>query len=68
MVARASKIHVALSDKREFDARVIGADTKSDLAIIKIDSKKINNGKIGAITLKLADIYYKTFLVRFFVH
>lgn len=29
--------------------------------IIKIDSKKINNGKIGAITLKLAHLYYKTF-------
>ncbi len=38
VVARASKIRIALSDKREFDARVIGADIKSDLAIIKIDS------------------------------
>jgi len=40
VVARASEIHVALSDKREFEARVIGADIKSDLAIIKIDSKQ----------------------------
>jgi len=31
---------VALSDKREFGARVIGADIKSDLAIIKIDSEE----------------------------
>ena len=38
VVARASQIRVALSDKREFEARVIGADIKSDLAIIKIDS------------------------------
>lgn len=38
VIARASQIRVALSDKREFEARVIGADTKSDLAIIKIDS------------------------------
>ena len=38
VVARASKISIALSDKREFEARVIGADIKSDLAIIKIDS------------------------------
>ena len=37
-MARASEIHVALGDKREFKARVIGADMKSDLAIIKIDS------------------------------
>ena len=38
VVARASEIRVALGDKREFKARVIGADMKSDLAIIKIDS------------------------------
>ena len=40
VIAKAAKIHVTLSDKREFDARVIGADIKSDLAIIKIDSDK----------------------------
>jgi len=40
VVARASEIHVALGDKREFKARVIGADMKSDLAIIKIDSEQ----------------------------
>jgi len=40
VVARASEIRVALSDKREFNARMIGADTKSDLAIIKIDSEQ----------------------------
>ncbi len=40
VVARASKIHVILSDKQEFDASVIGADIKSDLAIIKINSNK----------------------------
>ncbi len=38
VIAKAAKIHVTLSDKREFDASVIGADIKSDLAIIKIDS------------------------------
>ncbi len=41
VVSRASKIRVALSDKREFEARMIGADIKSDLAIIKIDSNQI---------------------------
>jgi len=41
VVARASKIRVALSDKLEFDARMIGADIKSDLAIIKIDSDQV---------------------------
>jgi serine protease Do len=40
VIAKAAKIHVVLSDKQEFDASVIGADLKSDLAIIKIDSNK----------------------------
>ncbi|MBC8287734.1 MAG: Do family serine endopeptidase [Nitrospinae bacterium] len=40
VIAKAAKIHVTLSDKREFDASVIGADIKSDLAIIKITSGK----------------------------
>ena len=40
VIAKATKIHVVLSDKQEFDASVIGADIKSDLAIIKIDSSK----------------------------
>ncbi len=40
VIAKAAKIHVILSDKREFDASVIGADIKSDLAIIKIESDK----------------------------
>ena len=40
VVAKSTRIKVSLIDKREFDARLIGADIKSDLAIIKIDSKK----------------------------
>jgi len=40
VIAKAAKIHVTLSDKQEFEASVIGADIKSDLAIIKINSAK----------------------------
>ena len=40
VISKAAKIHVILSDKQEFDASVIGADIKSDLAIIKINSRK----------------------------
>jgi serine protease Do len=40
VIAKAVKIHVVLGDKQEFDASVIGADLKSDLAIIKIDANK----------------------------
>jgi len=39
VVSRATKINVTLSNKKEYQATVVGADVKSDLAIIKIDSK-----------------------------
>jgi serine protease Do len=38
VIGKAVRIKVTLIDKREFDARLIGADRKSDLAVIKIDS------------------------------
>jgi serine protease Do len=39
VVGGAEDIHVTLMDKREFTAKVIGKDAKTDLALIKIDSK-----------------------------
>jgi len=35
VISRASTIKVTLSDNREFDAHLVGADSRSDLAIIK---------------------------------
>src|ERR1700683_197828 len=40
VVGGAEEIHVTLMDKREFTAKVIGKDSKTDLALIKIDSKE----------------------------
>jgi Do/DeqQ family serine protease len=40
VVQRASTIKVVLQDEREFEARLIGADPDSDLAVLKIDSKE----------------------------
>lgn len=40
VIAKATRIKVTLIDQREFSAKLIGADIKSDLAIIKIDSEK----------------------------
>ncbi|MFA6449550.1 MAG: Do family serine endopeptidase [bacterium] len=37
VILRASKVKVTLPDEREAEARVIGADPKFDLAILKID-------------------------------
>jgi serine protease Do len=36
----ADKIKVVLKDKREFDARVVGRDPQTDLALLKIDAKE----------------------------
>ena len=40
VVDAADEITVRLTDKREFKARVIGADKRTDIALIKIDAKK----------------------------
>jgi len=39
VVGNAEEIHVTLYDKREFTAKVIGKDAKTDLGLIKIDTK-----------------------------
>jgi serine protease Do len=40
VVGNADTIQVTLMDKREFTAKVIGKDNKTDLALIKIDTKE----------------------------
>ena len=40
VVENASDIKVSLSDKEEHDAKVIGRDPKTDVALIKIEAKK----------------------------
>jgi serine protease Do len=40
VVENADQIKVRLSDEREFDARVIGRDPKTDLALIRIEGAK----------------------------
>ncbi|HEX4052512.1 MAG TPA: Do family serine endopeptidase [Steroidobacteraceae bacterium] len=39
VVANATKVTVRLTDRREFDAKVIGVDEKSDIAVIKINAQ-----------------------------
>ena len=38
VVEHADQVRVLLSDKRKFDAKVVGTDPKTDLALIKIDA------------------------------
>ena len=40
VVAKADKIKVVLSNKREYSAKVVGTDPKSDLAVIKLKGAK----------------------------
>jgi len=47
VVKDADEIIVRLNDRREFIAEVIGADERSDLAVLKIESKKLPTLKLG---------------------
>ena len=39
VVAGATEITVVLSDRREYDAKVVGTDERSDLAVLKVNTK-----------------------------
>ncbi len=47
VVADASEVIVKLVDKREFKAKVIGADRRTDVALLKIDATGLPAVKIG---------------------
>ena len=47
VVEDADEVLVKLTDKREFKAKVIGTDKRSDVAVIKIDAKGLPAVKIG---------------------
>lgn len=47
VVDGATDVRVTLSDKREFQARIVGADPKTDIAVLKIDAKNLTPITIG---------------------
>ncbi|MFZ6657856.1 DegQ family serine endoprotease [Undibacterium sp. TJN19] len=47
VVEGASEVYVKLTDKREFKAKVIGADARTDVAVLKIDGSKLPRVTIG---------------------
>ncbi|WP_250865501.1 DegQ family serine endoprotease [Caballeronia sp. INSB1] len=47
VVDNANVVTVKLTDKREYRAKVIGADKQSDVAVLKIDAKDLPVVKIG---------------------
>ncbi|MCU0539203.1 MAG: Do family serine endopeptidase [Desulfobacterales bacterium] len=51
VIQRSGTITVVLEDRREFEARIIGADPDSDLAVLKIDATE----KLPAIAMGQSD-------------
>jgi len=47
VVDGATDVRVTLSDKREFQARTVGTDPKTDVAVLKIDAEKLTPITIG---------------------
>ncbi len=47
VVDGASEVYVKLTDKREFKAKVIGADKRTDVAVLKIEGGKLPRVTIG---------------------
>ena len=47
VVDGATDVTVRLTDRREFSAKVIGSDKRTDVAVIKIDAKGLPTVKIG---------------------
>ncbi|MDB4878061.1 MAG: hypothetical protein JWM41_4507 [Gemmatimonadetes bacterium] len=47
VVADADKVTVTLFDKRQFEAKVIGRDPTTDVAVIKIDDKNLPTVSLG---------------------
>jgi serine protease Do len=48
VVKGASEVTVKLTDRREYRAKVLGADPKTDIAIIKIDAKNLPAVTVGS--------------------
>jgi serine protease Do len=47
VIDEASEILVRLNDRREFRARLVGADRRSDVALLKIDAKGLQPARLG---------------------
>jgi len=50
VVEDASEVIVTLTDKREFKAKIIGSDKRTDVAVVKIDATGLPAVKVGDIS------------------
>ncbi|HVB85666.1 MAG TPA: DegQ family serine endoprotease [Candidatus Dormibacteraeota bacterium] len=59
VISGASDIKVTLSNKREYDAKLIGTDPKSDIAVLKIDATGLPVLPVGdSSKLKVGDVIF----------
>lgn len=49
VVEGAEEVFVTLTDKREFKARVVGSDKRSDVALVKIEATGLTSVRIGDV-------------------
>lgn len=57
--SQADEITVTLQDKREFTAKVIGADARTDIALIKIEGKNLPVAKMtDSNALRVGDVVF----------
>jgi serine protease Do len=47
VIANADEVTVRLTDRREFLAKVVGSDARTDVAVLKIDARKLPVVRIG---------------------
>ncbi len=68
VIENAQKIKVILNDKREFEAKLIGADPSTDIALLKVEAKNLpfltygdsNNLKLGEWVLAVGNPFNLT--------
>ncbi len=57
VVEQSARIQVELSDKRVLDAKLVGADAPSDLAVVKIDASNLPVVKVGdSSAMRVGDV------------
>ena len=47
--SRADEVYVRMTDKREFKARIVGSDKRTDVAVVKIEAAKLPFVKLGDV-------------------
>ncbi|NIO79389.1 MAG: Do family serine endopeptidase [Candidatus Aminicenantes bacterium] len=47
VIEKAAKLTITLNDEKKYEAEVIGADPQTDLAVVKIDAKKLPAARLG---------------------